>query len=203
MSFFFRFVKQSFFRTLINLLRSNTSLSERTKMIKICQEYVATIEKAIKQRLQSISQYFLTLNIWTSKHQQLFLKTTIYFIDDQWQFQKLLLAFKPLLTNHTRWEMINVVLLILIRYAFDSDLLTVTTDNASFNQTLQSHLSNLLQQKFNVKWNHHQDIIRCMIHVMQLMFEAIFKTLKIKNDVVNEVVFNSAAIATIKIDVLS
>ena len=146
---------------------------------------------------------FLILNVWTNKHQQSFLKVTIYFIIDQWQFQKLILTFKSLFINHTKWEMINVVLLILIRYALDFDLLTITTNNASFNQILRSNLNNLLQQKLNVKWNYYQDIIRCMIHVMQLMLEIIFKTLKIKNDVIDEVAFSSAAIATIKIDVSS
>ena len=170
-------------------------------MIKISQNYIATIEKSMKQRLKSISQYSLMLNVWTSKHQQFFLEIIVYYINDQWWFQKLLLSFKSLLTKHTKWKMTNVAILFLIKYALECDLLTLTTDNALFNEILHLHLSWLMRQKFNVDWNYRENIICCMTHVMQLILKAIFKKLKISDEVSNEETSNVSAIKTIKTSV--
>ena len=63
MSFFFRFVEQSFFRALIELFRSNVSISNRIKMIKICQNHVKSMKLTIEKLLINVTRYFLTIDV--------------------------------------------------------------------------------------------------------------------------------------------
>ena len=103
----------------------------------------------------------------------------MYYITDSWQFKEKLLKFKSFVDRHTNWQMINIVLKLLIKYSIDDRLLTITIDNASFNKRLRKHFNMLLFNILNIKWNHSKNTIVCMIHVMQLMLNAIFKALKV------------------------
>ena len=194
----FRFVEQSFFRALIELLRSNVSVSGRIKMIKICENHVKSMKKTIFQLLINVARYFLTIDVWTNLFSQSFLKMTIYFINDNWEYKKLLLSFKSLYVNHIDWKMANVIIQFLEKYNIESRLLAFTTDSAKFNDTLRLHLDDLFREKFKFDWNHQKKTIRCMIHVVQLILNAIFKTLKISDEEMNETSPNSVFIKSIK-----
>ena len=63
MSFFFRFVEQSSFRALFELLRSKITMFERTKMIQFCQNHIQITKKFIVINLKLMIRYFLFLNV--------------------------------------------------------------------------------------------------------------------------------------------
>ena len=149
MSFFFRFVEQSFFRALIELFRSNVSISNRIKMIKICQNHVKSMKLTIEKLLINVTRYFLTIDVWISLFFQSFLKMTIYFINDNWKYKKLLLNFKSLYVNHIDWKMINVMIQFFEKYNIESRLLAFTIDFVKFNNTLRLHFDDLFREKFD------------------------------------------------------
>ena len=121
----------------------------------------------------------MTFDVWINKQQLFFLRINVYYITDSWQFKEKLLEFKSFVDRHTSWQMINVVLKLLIKYSIDDRLLTITIDNASFNEKLRKHFNMLFFNILNIKWNHSKNTIVCMTYVMQLMLNAIFKALKI------------------------
>ncbi len=125
------------------------------------------------------ARYFLTLNVWINKQEQFFLTIIAYYIIEAWLYKKIHLNFKSFLYQHTEWEMINVMLKLLRQYFIESRLLTITNDNVSLNETLRIHFDALLSEHCNFVWNHQKNIIRCIIHVIQLMLRVIFKTLKV------------------------
>ena len=175
----FRFVKKSVFRALINNLRSDIRVLERIKIKSLCDAFILKIEDSLLDDLSLSTRFSLTLDVWINKQQHSFLRISVYYITDSWQFKEKLLEFKSFVDRHTNWQMINVVLKLLVKYSIDDRLLTITTDNALFNEKLRKHFSMLLLNTFNIKWNHSKDTIACMIHVMQLMLNAIFKALKV------------------------
>ena len=177
--FSFRFVKKSIFRALINNLRSNMKVFERIKIKFLCDAFILKIENSLLNDLSLNTRFSLTLDVWINKQQHFFLKINVYYITDSWQFKEKLLKFKSFVDRHTSWQMINVVLKLLIKYSIDDRLLTITTDNASFNEKLRKHFNMLLFNTLNIKWNHSKNTIVCMTYVMQLMLNAIFKALKV------------------------
>ena len=175
----FRFVKRSIFRALINNLRSDIRILERIKIKSFCDAFILKIEDSLLNDFSLNTRFSLTLDVWINKQQHFFLKVNVYYITDSWQFKEKLLKFKSFVDRHTNWQMINVVLKLLIKYSIDDRLLTITIDNASFNEKLRKHFNMLLFNTLNIKWNHSKNTIVYMIHVMQLMLNAIFKALKV------------------------
>ena len=70
------------------------------------------------------------------------------------------------------------MLKLLIKYLIDDPLLTVTTNNTLFNEKLHKHSNMLFPKNFKINWNYTKNIIVCIIYVMQLMLDVIFKALK-------------------------
>ena len=64
-------------------------------------------------------------------------------------YRKALLDFKSLMSNYAEYEMFAIVLNLLTKYSIDIDLLTITTDNAAFNDTLRKHLRNKVREQFD------------------------------------------------------
>jgi hypothetical protein len=165
----FRFVKHWIFRNMIDLLRLNVVIFDWTKMTTLCYDYISQIEINILHDLSSDARYSLTLNVWINKQEQFFLTIIAYYIIEAWLYKEAFLSFKSLLYQHTEWKMINVMLKLLRQYFIKSRLLTITDDNVRSNEILRIHFSALLSEHCNFVWNSQKNIIRCMIHVMQLM----------------------------------
>ena len=53
------------------------------------------------------------------------------------------------MNNHAEYEMFAIVLNFLTKYSIDIDLLTITTDNAAFNDTLRKHFRNKVKEQFD------------------------------------------------------
>ena len=181
------------------MLRFDIFVFDQIKMFFICENHLHSIKNTILQQLTVIIKYSLTIDAWTNQFAQSFLKITVYFIDDEWKYRELLLNFKSLLSNHTDWKMINVIIKFFEKYNIEFRLLTFTVDSIRFNDTLRFHLKSFLYQQFDFDWDHRQNIIRCMIHVIQLVLNAIFKTFKINDEKLNEAFSNLALIKSIKI----
>ena len=62
-------------------------------------------------------------------------------------YRETLLDFKSLMNNYAKYEMFAIVLNFLIKYFIDTDLLTITTDNAAFNDTLRKHFRNKVKKQ--------------------------------------------------------
>ena len=156
-------------------------------MISLLHSRINEIEFNLTTELFIVFRFFLILNVWMSKHQQFFLEVTIYYITSDWMYRKALLNFKSLMNSHAEYEMFAIVLNFLTKYSIDTDLLTITTDNAAFNDTLRKHFRNKVKEQFDHIWNHEKSTINCMTHVVQLVFNYILKMLKILyNEFINE-----------------
>ena len=64
-------------------------------------------------------------------------------------YREALLDFKSLMNNHAEYEMFAIVLSFLTKYFIDTDLLTITIDNAAFNDTLRKHFRNKIREQFD------------------------------------------------------
>jgi hypothetical protein len=163
---FFWFVKHWIFRNMIDLLRLNIVIFNRTQMTTLCYNYISQIEINMLHDLSFDARYSLTLNVWINKQEQSFLTIIAYYIIETWFYKKTFLNFKSFLYQHTKWKMINVMLKLFRQYFIDFYLLTITDDNVRSNEILRIHFNALLNKHCNFVWNHQKNIIRCMTHVI-------------------------------------
>ena len=64
-------------------------------------------------------------------------------------YKKILFNFKSLINNYAKYEMFAIMLNLLIKYSINIDLLTITIDNVTFNDTLRKYFRNKIKKQFN------------------------------------------------------
>jgi hypothetical protein len=104
---------------------------------------------------------------------------TIHFIDEVWQTQEGLLAFKYLEEEHDGLSLCKAMMEVLEDFGIAERLLSVTADNASNNSTMMAHMEKYYKEKyptarFSVIWNQ----IECLAHVLNLGAQQILKEFK-------------------------
>jgi hypothetical protein len=153
--------------------------SRRTIMRRL-EELYEQQKELFKQKLNGFkSKYSITCDVWTAKNQYSFFGFTIHYIDDNWQSQEGLLAFKYLQGEHDGLSLSKAMIEVLEDYGFAKRLLGVTADNASNNTTMMAQMENYYYQKypeagFSVAWNQ----IECVAHVLNLGAQQILRNFK-------------------------
>jgi hypothetical protein len=97
-------------------------------------------QKSILQKLPPGAKLSIALDCWTSPFRQAFMAITGYFIDQDWNYCEILLGFEPLHGTHSGINLSAVVLDLLQQYQIIDRVLTITTDNASNNNTLMASI---------------------------------------------------------------
>ncbi|KAJ6038847.1 hypothetical protein N7460_007564 [Penicillium canescens] len=133
--------------------------------------------RKILESLPEDGKISVALDCWTSPFAQAFMAVTGYFIDEDWNYRELLLGFEPLSGAHSGVSLSAVLLQLLQKYALADRVLTITTDNASNNNTLVASIQESVQ---SLDLGDNTAIIRvpCMAHVIQLSLKQLLGQMK-------------------------
>ena len=64
-------------------------------------------------------------------------------------YKEILLNFKLLINNYAKYEIFAIMLNLLIKYFININLLTITINNTTFNNTLRKYFRNKIKKQFN------------------------------------------------------
>ena len=136
-------------------------------------------QESILKKLPSDAKLSIALDCWTSPFQQAFMAITGYFIDDEWNYREVLLGFEPIHGSHTGAHLSETLFSLLERHQITKRVLSVTTDNASNNETLMTHL---LESIASSDLGAHTTIVRvpCIAHVIQLSLKSLLGEMKVE-----------------------
>jgi len=130
----FSIVDTKDFEDFVDYLRPDTAVNSRTTIMRRLEELYNQMKDKLKEELNSVtSKFSITCDVWTSKNQLSFFGFTIHYIDDEWNVQERLLAFKLLEEEHDGQRLANVFLKVLTDFELTHSLLGVTEDNTSNN----------------------------------------------------------------------
>jgi hypothetical protein len=161
----FQLIEHPEFHNLIQMAQSAPSIPDIPSAKTIRRRLQSSVEERqqnILQKLPDNAKLSIALDCWTSPFNQAFMAITGYFIDDDWQYQEVLLGFEPLHGKHSGANLSTVLLAILEKHNILDRVLAVTTDNASNNDTLVSELQKSLSDSTTLIR------IPCLAHVIQL-----------------------------------
>lgn len=165
----FKIVEDPTFQDLLNLIHSGPrelEIPSAKTLRRRLRDAVTTRQKLQLEELPDDAKVSLALDCWTSPIQQAFMAITAYYIDKEWNYRELLLGFEPLHGAHTGANLNDV----LVRFLRERQLLhrifSVTTDNATNNETLIRTLQDALLSSGAI--NSRESIVRvpCMAHVI-------------------------------------
>jgi len=95
----------------------------------------------LKNMLVSIpSRICLTSNLWTSINTEGFIALIAHFVDLSWKLNSKLLNFCHMPPSHTGFELSKKVYELLQDWGLEKKVFSITLDNASANDVLQSSL---------------------------------------------------------------
>src|SRR5216117_4075742 len=101
---------------------------------------------------------------------------TVHYIDQNFNLQQELLAFKPIEGQHTGQNFANIVFKILEEYNIKTKFFCVTMDNSSNNFMMAKELQKLLADE-GIQWDTKTNYIPCLIHIINLVLQKFFSSL--------------------------
>jgi hypothetical protein len=133
-------------------------------------------QQSILSKLPKGSHISIALDCWTSPFNQAFMAITGYFIDQDWNYYEVLLGFEHLHGSHTGGNLSETVIQILQAHGIADQVLSITTDNASNNNTMMTGI----QEKMQSLVPSGTSIFRvpCIAHVIQLSLQQLLGKLK-------------------------
>ena len=151
-------VEHPYFRNLVSLLCSEMKMTDYTKIESLLKNCYEEVCKSALKELKSQIKVSIVLDCWMSSNNLAFMNITDYFIDENWNYQKVLLEFKELEEVHTDENLVSYVIEVLELWELKHKLLVMTADNVYNNQTLHKHLSKLLKQ-WEIDWNYQENTV--------------------------------------------
>lgn len=101
---------------------------------------------------------------------------TGYFLDQDWNYCEVLLGFEHIQGTHTGTHLSETVIRILQEHSITDRVLSITTDNASNNNTMMEGVQEMVQSQAL----HNTSVFRvpCIVHVMQLSLKDLLGKIK-------------------------
>lgn len=129
-------------------------------------------QDTVRKRLQSaLSDIHLSIDIWTSPNNYLFLAVCAHFVDNNEQPRKALLALSNV-SGHSGDNQWDALLPVLKDYGISHKIGAVIADNSSTNDTLCRYMSHYFKEQEGTDWDPIARRIRCHGHILNLAVQA-------------------------------
>ncbi|KAJ4816636.1 Zinc finger BED domain-containing protein DAYSLEEPER [Rhynchospora pubera] len=115
------------------------------------------------------SRVSFTSDIWTSSVNLGYLCLTAHYIDNDFNLQKKIIAFKQMPYPHTGEAIAKLIEQILIDWKLDRRIFTLTLDNCSANDNAITHLERKLWEKTDFRGKHMH--MRCTAHILNILVQ--------------------------------
>ncbi len=172
----------------MNMFKFFINIFKRTFFENQVRKKYQIIQSRLLQNLKSHIKISIILNNWTSSNNIVFMNVTNFFINKDWKYREVFLAFQSLSDAHTNETMIKIVVNILKKYKLKNRLLAIIIDNASNNEKMKKEMKKILKE-LDIEWDHEKNHVSCIASVIQLAVNEFLESMKVSavNDKMNEI----------------
>ncbi|GKD76633.1 zinc finger BED domain-containing protein RICESLEEPER 2-like protein, partial [Tanacetum coccineum] len=140
-------------------------------MARDCMKLYLEEKKKVGVLLRgNVGRICLTTDTWTSLQRINYMCLTAHYIDNDWVLRKKVLNFCPI-SSHRGVDIGKAVEMCLLKWGIESNVFTITVDNATANDVAVAYLKNKFanweKSVLEGKWLH----VRCTAHVMNLIVQ--------------------------------
>uniref|UniRef100_A0A803N0A9 BED-type domain-containing protein n=1 Tax=Chenopodium quinoa TaxID=63459 RepID=A0A803N0A9_CHEQI len=138
----------------------------------LLKAYVLERDK-LKDLLSNVSgRICLTTDNWKSNHtRQHFICVTSHFVDDSWKLRKKILRFRALAPPYDGVSIANEICMFLCQWKLDDRILSITVDNATYNDAMISCLKRRLVPRGGLSCGETLFHVRCCAHIINLIVQ--------------------------------
>ncbi|KAG9630485.1 hypothetical protein KCU64_g17039, partial [Aureobasidium melanogenum] len=122
----------------------------------------------------SRSLIHFTCDAWTANYgSHELLSITARFVDSDGKLSKALLALHKLSAGHAGAQCAPLFFDTIVTYGIEQKIGYITSDNATCNDTMMSHLATLFSERLSIDWDPIQHRTRCFRHQINLASQAL------------------------------
>ena len=133
------------------------------------------IQNVFQQTKKKLIEEFSTFNctiactsdLWTGCNKTGYICITAHFVDENWNMNKNIIAFRALDYPHTSENIFNYIFNVFQEYDITSKIISITFDNASANTSAINMFKDQLRPVMNGKLFHG----RCVCHIINLLIQ--------------------------------
>jgi len=168
----YSFVEYDGIRNWINYISPDVVMPCRnTEVADIRKMYIREKEK-LKQELAKISnRVCLASDCWTSSTSEGYICLTAQFVDENWRLNCKILNFCRMYPPHTGVEMAVVIYDCLKEWNIEKMVFSITLDNATANDSLQTILKGHLNLQNSLVCDGEFFHVRCSAHILNLIVQ--------------------------------
>jgi len=119
------------FKELITFLAPGYNLPSRTTMVRRIKLLADDVESDIRQKLHSVQDVSLTIDSWTSNHNESYLAVTVHYIDDSWSLRSYLIDIANMPERHTSDNLQEKLDGIIHGWNLEDKVVVIVHDNAA------------------------------------------------------------------------
>uniref|UniRef100_A0A803M605 Uncharacterized protein n=1 Tax=Chenopodium quinoa TaxID=63459 RepID=A0A803M605_CHEQI len=138
----------------------------------LLKAYVLERDK-LKDLLSNVlGRICLTTDNWKSNHtRQHFICVTSHFVDDSWKLRKKILRFRALAPPYDGVSIANEICMFLCQWKLDDRILSITVDNATYNDPMIFCLNRCLVPRGGLSCGETLFHVRCCAHIIILVVQ--------------------------------
>jgi len=121
------------------------------------------------------SHVSFTAELWSSNQNLGYLGVTAHFINEEFELQKKIIAFKQISFPHTSYAVQDGITSCLMEWELVGQLFTITLDNASVNNKATKDMCDALGDEVFFRGEHLH--VRCVAHVLNIMVQVGLKVI--------------------------
>ncbi|CAD0099603.1 unnamed protein product [Aureobasidium mustum] len=151
------------------LIKSHSTVA---KHVKKEHDFYQEQLKALLATSRSLIHF--TCDAWTANYgSHELLSITARFVDSDGKLSKALLALHKLSAGHAGAQCAPLFFNTIVTYGIEQKIGYITSDNATCNDTMMSHLATLFSERLSIDWDPIQHRTRCFGHQINLASQAL------------------------------
>ncbi|XP_010527601.1 PREDICTED: zinc finger BED domain-containing protein RICESLEEPER 2-like [Tarenaya hassleriana] len=168
----FSFVEYKRVRQLLKYMNPDFNpISRNTIVADVLRLHQGQKEK-LKREIASISNRIcLTADVWRSIAIEGYICITGHYVDNSWKLNSKILSFSAMPPPHSGNELAKKVLDCLKDWGIEKKIFSLTLDNASANDTMQSILKDQLCLQYGLLCDGKFFHVRCYAHILNLIVQ--------------------------------
>ncbi|KAL0392389.1 UNVERIFIED_CONTAM: putative AC transposase [Sesamum radiatum] len=141
----------------------------RSDVIEVYEEEKVKIYKLLDGLRCKVS---LTTDIWTSEHSHVaYCCLTVHFVDDSWELQKKILAFRKMPYPHDGETLFSFMTEMILEWNLDKKLFSIVVDNATNNDVMIRKVKDWILYDLLVARDVDLLHVRCSAHILNLIVQ--------------------------------
>lgn len=168
----FSFVEYPRVRELLKYLNPEFKAICRNTAVADVLKFHGIRKDQMKQELAKVgNRICLTCDVWRSISIEGYICLTAHYVDDSWKLKSKILSFCAMPPPHSGFELAKKVISCLEDWGIEKKIFSLTLDNASANDNMQSILRDQLSSRHGLLCDGEFFHIRCSAHILNLIVQ--------------------------------